>query len=232
MSELDLAEYKKQYNYLATAAIARDKVIEKYVKQLLELQAENDSGDLLIKTLYRQVQEEKAKKEIRLDRFNGNLVFLTLRPKPDVPFTLFDEVVKKIFYKKWIKRAVYVIEQVGETDETAGEGFHMHAIIFRDGKKFHEIVNEMLSTTKSIVVAHKKEPHNKQQINSGPLHIVVRPHTVENNDRIHNYLLGWKDPHEKHQKQRIDIIFREKNNLKSHYKVGEWDESTTLNSEM
>jgi len=50
-----------------------------------------------------------------------------------------------------------------------------------------------------------------------PQGIHIQVYKKEDGDKVHNYLLGEKSPEEKQKSQKIDVIYREKNNIKKYY---------------
>lgn len=228
---MDYEEYKEMYKFLDIKCRARDRYLESLMLRQFKADAELNKGDPFIAQLYKDTVEKEQMAEVKRDRFNGNLIFLTVSPKPSVDFSQFLKKTKKCFEKEWIKRYVYVLEQTAEEESEIGKHPHLHAIIYRDGYKFHQAVNEIKNTFKDVCTPLMDFQNKKKEITNGPFCILVRPHTVENNDRIKNYLLGWKDPKEKHEKQIIDKIWREQNNILPYYSKG-IDEKALLTTEI
>lgn len=146
---------------------------------------------------------ELQKKHIEIDK---PFYFLTVNPKPSVELPVFLKTVHKAINKKWITYYLMVIEQRGETEEEAGRGFHTH-IIFNKGTKSCKVISEMKNTFKDMCDCNKPEVFNLKSM--GP----------EEKDRKIEYTIGVKADPAKHQKQQIDIIFRQREKLKSYYTI-------------
>ena len=133
--------------------------------------------------------------------------FLTINPPPHITLKDFLKAVYKSVSKKWLSVGLFVIEQRGETQQEAGRGFHTH-ILFNKGQKHSIIVREMKNSFKHIVDIENTHFFNLKNIDT------------EEYKRKEEYILYEKADPEKHLKQEIDILFRQVNNLKSHYIIG------------
>lgn len=190
-------------------------------KQYYTLKLENGTAPEDLQYIYNKIKEEKEQNDVLKERYNGNLVFLTISPDEKIcSLEELLELCRKITSKKWCKRYCYVIEQRGKTLEEVGKGAHAHLILFRDGHKFSDIVRECANTCKKYIHIDFKNRDKKGQFNNGAFHIVIRPHTVENNDKIKNYILGDKDNKDKQIKQQYDKVFRQNNNIQNSYHSG------------
>jgi len=130
--------------------------------------------------------------------------FLTVNPKPDITLTEFMKTIDKALKKRWINYYIMVIEQRGESEAELGKGFHTH-IIFNKGIKHCKVITEMSNTFKKMCDTSNYHLFNLKSIGE------------EEKKRKVEYILGEKADVEKHLKQQMDIIFRERNKLKSYY---------------
>lgn len=130
--------------------------------------------------------------------------FLTVNPKPDITLTEFMKTIEKALSKKWLNYYIMVIEQRGENEQELGKGFHTH-IIFNKGIKHCKVVTEMSNTFKKMCDTSNYHLFNLKSIGE------------EEKKRKVEYILGTKADDAKHLKQQMDIIFRQRNKLKSYY---------------
>jgi len=169
---------------------------------------EFDENRLIIREIMEWHEERRLEKLRQLHNLKIELkkdwYFLTVNPAPDIKLTVFMKTVEKALKKKWITYYLMVYEQRGETEEEAGRGFHTH-IIFNKGCKHCKIVSEMKNTFSKMCDCSKDNFFNLVSIGE------------EEKKRKIEYLIGQKADVEKHKKQEIDIIFRERNKLKSYY---------------
>lgn len=134
--------------------------------------------------------------------------FLTINPRPTITLEDFMKTIRKALSKKWITYFIFVIEQRGETEEELGKGIHTH-IIFNKGIKHCKVIKEMGNSFKNMCDISNYHLFNISNIGD------------EEKKRKIEYILGTKADCEKHKKQQMDIIFREKLKLKSHYIIEE-----------
>lgn len=139
----------------------------------------------------------------------GNVIFITVNPRPDIDLLEFMKVLRKYVIKKWIDDYIYVIEQRGITEDESGKGFHSHILIWKpDNKRSSEVIRETKNTFKKICSVDNPSILNIQNCKE------------EDIEKRKNYMLGLKaldDDPSKEQKQKIDIGFRERNNIEVYY---------------
>ncbi len=139
----------------------------------------------------------------------GNVIFITVNPRPDIDLLEFMKVLRKYVIKKWIDDYIYVIEQRGITEDESGKGFHSHILIWKpDNKRSSEVIRETKNTFKKICSVDNPSILNIQNCKE------------EDIEKRRNYMLGLKalnDDPSKEQKQKIDIGFRERNNIEIYY---------------
>lgn len=130
--------------------------------------------------------------------------FVTLNWKPDVNLSDVKIRINKVLKKKWISEYYYTFEQRGESEEECGKGIHTHMLLIDTGKTIPaQVKREIYSSVKSYV----------GNIN----HVDVRK--VEKDwieDKL-QYMSGEKWDEGKDLKCKIDVLFRQRNNLKEMY---------------
>ena len=167
----------------------------------LEIREGKLSNDKLIK-IY-----EGYKKNI--DHKFGNVLFVTINPRPDVGLETFHKSVRKYLSKCWIDTFVYVLEQRGTNQSDLGKGFHCHVLLWKsDNKKSHEVIRETKNTFKSVCSVDNPSVLNIKNCKDGDI------------DKRKNYMLGHKstesDP-TKEEKQKMDIVWRKSVSIEPYY---------------
>lgn len=133
-------------------------------------------------------------------------LFITINPPPTLKLDIFINTINKTLSKNWIEGYIYVIEQRGENEEELGKGFHTHILIkLFQHKKQSEINREIKNTWKKILDIDNYHILNIKFIDDAE------------QKRKQGYILGEKAEEIKHLKQKMDIIYREKNNLQKYY---------------
>lgn len=148
-----------------------------------------------------------------IDNKYGNVLFITINPRPDVSLEEFIKVMNKFKSKVWIEDYIYVYEQRGTTAQESGKGFHSHILLWKpDNKKSHEVIRETKNTFKNICSI------------DNPSILNIKNCKDEDIEKRKNYMLGHKnietDP-SKQVKQEIDLIWRERNNIENYYQKRE-----------
>ena len=144
-----------------------------------------------------------------IDNKYGNVLFITINPRPDVLLEEFMKAMNKFKSKVWIEDYIYVYEQRGITEEESGKGFHAHFLLWKpDNKKSHEVIRETKNTFKNICSI------------DNPSILNIKNCKDEDIEKRKNYMLGHKnteiDP-SKQVKQEIDLIWRNRNNIENCY---------------
>lgn len=149
--------------------------------------------------------KEKTAKE-----HNNSHLWITINPMPSVKLIDFKKKIEKLVARKIFTEYLYVYEQRGKTEDDAGKGFHAHILAKRNLNykpfKTHECIR---NTCKSLV---KNKKCNKT--------INIQNIGYDFAEDKREYILGEKTGDGKDQKQQIDIIWREKNNLNKYYNDG------------
>ena len=148
---------------------------------------------------------------------NCEYFWITVSVKPNVTLKELEVKMEKYLRRTFIKSYCYVYEQRAsrENKKELGEGLHTHILIERD-----------MSANISPFDIEKRTRTAFKQVcdsdNRSILHFKKCPKEFVN-DKI-NYMLN-KDLDDEHQdkllKQEYDEIFRQRNNIKNYYAVGE-----------
>ena len=139
-----------------------------------------------------------------------NYIFLTINPNTErLPLKDFINGMYKMMSKPWIQKYLYVFEQRGESLETLGNGYHFHAIIEKPkNKSFNHMIRELSSS-------------GNRYCDTSNFHFFnVKYLSEEEKNRKIIYITGRKADEAKHKKQDMDILWRSKVNLLSHYNIG------------
>ena len=148
-------------------------------------------------------------KELELNNLYGQYVFLSINPNPLITLKVFINTITKMMTKRWIQNYLYVYEQHGEDEEECGKNFHFKAIIEKPvNKSYNHILRELTSTANKVCDSNSPEFFNIKRISTKDCRISV----VD--------LTETKVYEENNQKQAINIIWRQQNNLKKYYNVG------------
>lgn len=183
--QVKLSYYRKRYRLMIEQGLVNDKRLMECIKDIEELEKRSGKKD-------------------------SDLVFITVSPRPDVLFQDFINTVNKLFSKVWLKNYIYVFEQRGDNEDNIGKGFHIHGLLYRDGKKFSDIRREIISTIKKVVDINVYSAYEIKLVKDDD----------DNVKKIMNYMLGDKAEEYKHPKQAMDKVWREKNNILSYYSKG------------
>ncbi len=99
-----------------------------YADKILQEVRDNEFSDVEILDIYHQYRLKESNKL-------GNVLFITINPRPDINFDDFKLICDKYVGKKWIQSCIYVYEQRGKTIEELGKGFHCHMLLWRQPAK-------------------------------------------------------------------------------------------------
>jgi len=163
-------------------------------------------------SIYYKVYEERfayLKKSAEIKE-NSKYYWICVNPNEKiVPFGMFKEKMEKMMSKKWITNYLYVFEQRGEHEGEAGRGYHFHAIIEKPKNKSYTHIFREISNSVNAVC-------DSSNFN----YFVFSAISEEEKERKIVYTTGRKADSAKWKKQDMDIIWRNKMGLKSHYNVG------------
>lgn len=136
---------------------------------------------------------------------NSNYLWITINPRPSVNLIEFIKIVEKSLKKSWICKYLCVIEQRGCNEEEIGKGFHTHILIDKGDYRFSHARREFVSTYNKVCDVQNYHTFNFNCCKE-----------IDINKR-QNYMLGRKADPEKHIKQDMDIIFRNRYNIPTFY---------------
>lgn len=179
------------------------------IKKILEQQYYLGTlGNLFNGMLKIENDNVQKKKRMTAVAHNNLFLFITVNPKPKIPFEDFKKKMEKLANRNIFNNALYVYEQRGSTEEEAGKGFHCHMLCERNlNYKPTKVVSCIKNTCKSLCNVKDKRVLNIQLIGEEFM-----------NDK-RQYILGHNKTGEgKSVKQNIDDYWRKKNNLNNHYK--------------
>lgn len=165
-------------------------------------------GDFMKNMKKIEEKNHKKKKIVTAKAHNNQYCFITINPKPTVKLVDFQKKMEKLVNRSIFTGGMYVLEQRGDTKETAGKGFHCHMLCTRnlDYKPF-KVASCIKNTCKTLCNVKDSRLCNIQHIGD-EFYIDKR-----------EYILGHnKTGENKSKKQDIDIYWRKKNNLSQYYK--------------
>lgn len=161
--------------------------------------------------IYNRMETERfafLEKKKEIDN-NSKYIFITINPNDRITLLEFINKMNKMMSKKWITNYLFVFEQRGETPAELGKGFHFHCILEKPkNKKYCEMIRELSNSANTVCDTSNYHFFNVKSISE------------EEKDRKIIYITGTKADEAKHLKQSMDIVWREKNKLKSFYNVG------------
>lgn len=132
--------------------------------------------------------------------------WITVNPYPSVCLNDIMYKVKTFIYRKMVSNYIYVYEQRGTTEQTCGNGKHVHLLIRKDKKTMPTVFKrDAKNSFKSITDVNNSSIFN---IHNCP------PEYLKDK---YEYMLGGKTGDKKDIKCKWDIVFREKNKLNKIY---------------
>ncbi len=184
------------------------------IRKILEQQYKLETlGEFYKET--RKIENKNAQQlKVETAKAHNNLfLFITINPKPDIPFDVFAKKMDKLVNRNIFQDGIYVYEQRGSTKEDAGKGFHCHMLCTRNlNYKPTKVVSCIKNTCKSLCNVKDKRLLNVQLIGE------------EFMKDKREYIMGHNKTGEgKSVKQDIDKYWRKKNNLKEYYKDAKAD---------
>lgn len=141
---------------------------------------------------------------LRKQEAENKYYFITICPYDDIELSKLVKVMDKMVKKRWFTSYVYVYEQRQSEQGKPYHGIHTHIIVDKGSVKKSEVIREVYNTCKDIV-------GSKQSVD-----VKILETDYDLSVRL-NYILGTKSTQEKQEKQSIDKIFREENNLQEFY---------------
>lgn len=181
------------------------------IREVLKMQYELGMlGDDFQKILALKNETKKRLDESKLSTVKNRWFWITINPEPKVSVAEFQKCVANVASRSFVKQAMYVYEQRGETEDGIGKGFHCHMLIERDMSNKHDvpakIIERIRNTCKKVLKLHKNNPY---------IQIVDAEYAK---DKI-RYMLGDKDLHKekKDLKLTYDKLWRDRENIEHSY---------------
>ncbi len=203
----DLEEIKEYMKGRALYDKALEQFTTKKIEKIVSLEYQAELlGDKMKKVKdYENKVKAKIKEQVA-EKHNNDYVFVTINPNPNTDFATFRDKVEKFVKRNMFLDYRYVYEQRGAIDEQAGTGFHAHVLLKRnlDYKPSKIIVNTK-NTFKGIT-----DVNNPKILN---IQIIGKEFMLDKNE----YITGVKTGEGKDEKQAVDKLWREQNNLQAVY---------------
>lgn len=153
------------------------------------------------------LDERNSLREEQAKRLGTLWLWITVSPNPSVKFLDFKKKIDQTANRKMFSNFYYTFEQRASTIQELGKGFHSHMLLKRDMKyKQNKVIKNLKNSFKNIT-----NTDNHQIFN---FHWCPEEYLT---DKI-EYMSGTKTGKDKDKKQLMDIVFRQKNNLKEYYK--------------
>lgn len=222
MEKFFIMEFMEEYGTEMAEMLDKKDIEKKVIEGLINKAYKDELIKSMKRRLHFKIEEYLDSEEFlnshpifkeerdRVEKFNTRYIFLTVNPEPSITLKTILEILKKACSKKWMTNYIYSIEQRGDDENEIGKMPHIHLIIDMEiDKKRHEIIRELKNTFKKLCDVSKTSFFNVKNIKDGHLKNFVK------------YITGVKKDQLKHPKQKIDKLFREKNNLLPLYGEGE-----------
>ncbi len=194
----------------------RSKLLEDKIKLILQLEYSLNTlqGPPADPEIFRKLYnlEQLNKKRLRektADAHNNRYFFITINPPPNTDLLKFIKKVEKYSTRILCVQSQWVFEQRGVDISSAGTGVHCHMLVERNLNykpcKFKDY------TRNAFKCLFRQNNHlNNSLLNIKPCCMNFLKDKIE-------YMTGDKTGDGKQEKQDIDIIWRENNNLLSFY---------------
>jgi len=196
--------------HLANGAFLQEvaELRKRKIRHCLELQYQLETLGDFYKDIKRCEEGLKAELKVKTAKAHNNLYcWITINPKPTVPFSKFFEKVQKMVKRSIFTDALYVYEQRGVDMETLGQGFHTHILAKRNlNYKPSKVAKNVRNSCKQLV----GNINSNNQVN---IQFIGEEYAADKTE----YILGAKTGDGKDIKQQMDIIWRKKNNLNVYY---------------
>lgn len=186
------------------------------MKKLLEYEYQLETLGDSYKSMKLLEGSYKEQLKVKTATLHNNLYcWITINPKPTVPFLKFFEKVQKLVKRSIFTDVLYVYEQRGVDMETLGKGFHTHILAKRNlNYKPSKVAKNIRNSCKQLV----GDINSNNQVN---IQFIGDEYAADKKE----YILGVKTGDGKDIKQQMDIIWRQKNNLKVYYNAQDQCES-------
>jgi len=146
------------------------------------------------------------KKELTAKEHNNQFCFITVSPKESVSLEEFKKAVEKSVSRNMFRDYLYVYEQRGKSTDEQGKGFHTHILVKRNlNYKPSKIAFNLKNTFKNMTNVNNPQLLNIQHIG----HEFAK-------DKV-DYITSLKTDEGKDEKQKIDVIWRQAEDLSPFY---------------
>lgn len=193
--------YKKWRDGFATPP-AQD-ICDREIEYLWKLECENAIAEGKLKAIREKAYRDEIRKDSPAPMQLKNYHFVTVNPAPDTDLNVMETVVDSWVKQKYIESVEYVYEQRGDSEETMGQGMHIHAIV-KTNTKPSDFKKRVSQKFRNLVGSEK--------------HVYITP--IKNEKWLNDkkaYIRGDKNGDGKKEKTSIDRIWRENNYLKEIY---------------
>lgn len=196
----------------------RRRIYRKLLKMEYQLETLGDKY-----TAMKRLEERySAELKVKTAKAHNNLyVWITINPKPGVPFLKFFQKMEKLVKRNIFTDYFYVYEQRGDCMENLGKGFHAHILATRNlNYKPSKVARNVRNSCKQIVGDIK----SNNQVN---IQFIGEEYAADKKE----YITGMNKTGEgKDKKQMMDIIWRQKNSLKLYYNAQKAQSNQSENS--
>lgn len=174
------------------------------IAKMYEYFYENDLVDKKLAVI------EKKMKNTVVRQAKSLYYWITINPEEKIELKKLLKAVERLVNRAFIEEYMYVVEQRGAIEEEIGKGKHIHLYFKISEEKYQppsKIIDRMKNTLKDVVNVETKALWIQ----------ILKPEYVK--DKV-NYMIDKNidGQHEdKEEKQQMDKIFRENNNLLNYY---------------
>lgn len=182
--------------------------------------------------IYEEILELRSQVNEQLDISDDDnacdYIFININPREDVPLDMTMQVMQKVLKKKWLKDAIYVIEQRGKDLSELMKGKHIHLLIHRNGKSYYECCREIANTVQHICDvesgrasgwhkgAYECQKTTNKFVKNRLTYMLGNKATIKKKTKEYNF---------KDVKQEMDRVMRQRLNLQDFYSKGNIDTS-------
>lgn len=158
-------------------------------------------------------QDDRTPKLEDSPTLGDRYALITMRPEDGTCLVWFEQALNDLQHQPWIKNAEYHMEQVGDTDETLGNGFHAHMVCkVTKTKRAGDIVKDL--------VKHFEPVRVMIQIGNNKNKFLKTERDLE---YALNYVRGDKHNDNKEAAVELNEDWREMHGLLNVYYIRDWD---------
>lgn len=189
------------------ATALRDILRRKYTNYYQTLLDTTENVETLLPTLKKIREMEDTNPDIK----NSPIMFITLAPaKGDITIDNFIKKTMEFCNFRYIKQSLFVIEQrfngiPNKENKELGDGMHIHILIDKGKHKPSDVKRDIKRKFGSYTMNYDFSYRHRKDLY-----------------KTQGYMIGLKKDDDKQEKQKLDVIFREKHGLKMWYGT-QWD---------